>query len=452
MKAVSAVEFADWVHGSAVGFAPGATISSFALDTSEVKPGDLFLAIKGARVDGHDFVPQALAAGAVGALAERPVAGPQILVDNLVQALAKLATHFRAQYNGPVVAITGSAGKTTTKEFVASALSSLGSVLKTPGNRNSEYTSPLLWADLDSDVKAVVVEMAMRGFEQIEHLASFSKPTVGIVTNIGYAHLEMMGSRYGIADAKGELLEALPDDGAAVLWNEDDMLPWLERKTHSRIWTFGAEAEADCQITDYRILGWESSLVGGTCNGVKWEAKLPAAGRHIALNAAAAVMTASVLGVDAEQAAAHLEEAVLPPMRMEVLDLGGAIILLDNYNASPPSMVAAIETLSEMPVRGKRFAVIGEMRELGNYTENAHRTVGRTLAECVLDRVLFYGPATAAAATEAIANGMARSAISTAKSLEDVTAFLAEMQPGDAALVKGSRALELERALHREAH
>ncbi len=452
MKGTAAVEFARWVGGEAVGFSPDQMISTFSLDSNAVHPGDLFFAIKGAKVDGHDFVGKALAAGAVGTLAERPVEGPHILIPNLVNALASLANIFRIQFEGPVVAITGSAGKTTTKEFVASTLSPLGPVLKTPGNRNSEYTSPLLWTDLEESHKAVVVEMAMRGFNQIEHLASFSRPQIGIITNIGYAHMEMVGSRHGIAEAKGELLEALPAEGAAILWNEDDLLEWLKPKSAARVYTFGFEAGADCQITDYRAVSWETSVVNGVCGGKRWEATLPVAGRHIALNAAAAVLTAAILGIEPDVAANNLKDVVLPPMRMEVVKLNDATILLDNYNASPPSMIAAIETLSDLPVEGRRFAVIGEMRELGEYTEAAHRNVGKTLGKARFDRVIFYGPSTDVSIEEAIANGMPHGAISVASSIEDVERFLEEMQPGDAGMIKGSRALELERALKREGH
>jgi len=451
MNATPVAEFAAWIEGQAVGFDQQTQISSFALDSSSVRPGDLFLAIRGARVDGHEFVPAALSAGAVGAMTEMPVDGPYILVDNLVHALAKLAGHFRDQFEGPVIAITGSAGKTTTKEFIAGAISPMGSILKTQGNRNSEYTAPLLWTDLEPGHKAVVIEMAMRGFNQIAHLASFSKPSVGVITNIGYAHMEMVGSRHGIAVAKGELLEALPSYGTAVLWFEDDMLEWLRLWANCSVLTFGYEDGADCRITSYRALTWHSSVVEGTCNGRPWEAQIPAAGRHIAVNAAAAVLTADVMGVDPAMAALQLKSVVLPPMRMEVIERRGTTILLDNYNASPPSMIAAIETLAELPVSGRRLAVIGEMRELGEYTEAAHRSVGVALGEAHYDKVLFYGPSTVLTAEEAIRHGMTRASIAMANSIDDVESFLDEMQPGDAALVKGSRALELENAVHREA-
>lgn len=422
-------------------------VTGFATDSGGVRPGNVFLAFKGARADGHDFVPQALAAGAVAALVERPVAGPYLLVENVIAALAQMAASYRDEFAGPVVGITGSAGKTTTKEFVAAALSPLGPVLKTEGNRNSEYTSPLMWADLRSEHRAVVVEMAMRGFGQIQHLAKFSRPNIGLVTNIGYSHLEQVGSRRGIADAKGELLEALPPEGTAVLWQEDEFLQTLRKKSPAPVRTFGVSPEADCVVTHYEALDWDSGLVRGTLNGISWEARLPAVGRHLALNAAAAVLVADAAGVPPEEAAWALAKAQLPPMRMQVVERNGAKILLDNYNAAPPSMIAAIQTLAELPASGRIRAVIGEMRELGEHQEAAHRSVGEALAQANLDEVILFGAPVEYVRQGAIQNGLPDGKISVADSIEEVRAFLNRSEPGDAILIKGSRALELERAL-----
>jgi UDP-N-acetylmuramoyl-tripeptide--D-alanyl-D-alanine ligase len=276
-----------------------------------------------------------------------------------------------------------------------------------------------------------------------------SKPTIGLVTNIGYGHLEMVGSREGIARAKGELLEELPRNGTAVLWSEDDYLDVLREIADGReVRTFGTSEGADCRITDYRVSDWSSAEVQGICNGEEWTAHLPAAGRHIALNAAAAVLAAACAGVEPAQAAEQLRHASLPPMRMEVRDINGAVVLLDTYNASPPAMISAIETLRELPVQGRRVAVLGDMRELGEYTPELHAQIGAALTG--LDSVLLFGPnMTQYALSEAQAAGLSN--VTAASSISDVRRFLEELQPGDAALLKGSRALELERALERKA-
>lgn len=422
-------------------------VTGFATDSRQVEPDNLFLAFRGAQVDGHEYVPAALSKGAAASLVEHPVEGPYLLVPNVIDALARMAGSIRAGFEGPVVAITGSAGKTTTKEFVAAALSPLGSILKTKGNRNSEYTSPLLWTELEQKHRAVVVEMAMRGFGQIRHLAAFTRPTIGLITNIGYAHLEQVHSREGIADAKGELLELLPSDGTALLWHEDDYLERLKGKTTAKVRTFGWSAEAHSRIVSYRVLDWDACEVSGVVDGQPWKTRLNHVGRHIALNASAAVLTAVTCGVDAQAAATALAGAELPPMRMEIVERKGVRILLDTYNASPPSTIAAIETLAEMPVIGRRRAVLGEMRELGEHREAAHRSVGAALAKGNIDEAILVGEPTMFIRDEAIREGMAEGKIRMAGSLADVSAFLDEGQPEDAVLVKGSRALELERAL-----
>ncbi|MCH7945241.1 MAG: UDP-N-acetylmuramoyl-tripeptide--D-alanyl-D-alanine ligase, partial [Armatimonadetes bacterium] len=266
-------EFADRCGGQLVHVPDRSALTGFATDSRDAQTGDLFLCIRGENVDGHDYARQALENGAVCCLAERTFDGPHILVDDLVSALAKFAAGKRKQFDGPVVAVTGSTGKTTTKEFCAAALSPLGKVLKSAGNRNSEYTSPLVWAELEEGHKAAVIEMGMRGFGQIAHLASFTLPTVGIVTHVGTAHIEKVGSREGILRAKGELIQALPTEATAVLWHEDDYISDLRRLARCRTLTFGFEPEADCRILGYRALSWDRCVVRGRLDGATFEAE-----------------------------------------------------------------------------------------------------------------------------------------------------------------------------------
>jgi UDP-N-acetylmuramoyl-tripeptide--D-alanyl-D-alanine ligase len=449
-------EIAEYMGGSLHGDQPGTVVTGFATDSREVKSGDLFLAIRGANVDGHEFAQKAIDLGAAATLAEREVPGPYVLVDDVVQALARLAGHYRKTFPGPVVGITGSAGKTTTKEFVASALSPLGDVLKSEGNRNTEFTSPLVWTELKPEHRAVVVEMGMRGFGQITHLASFSKPTIALITNIGYSHIEMVGGRDGIAEAKSEILQALPEDGWAVLWQDDPYLGFLAGRA-PRLKTFGFAASevhwgtkvhrGGCVVLEYKPLSWSSCHVIGVCDGVPWEAELPAVGRHIALNAAAAVMVAVLAGVSAPMAAAAMQGAKIPPMRMEILSLNGATVVLDCYNASPPSMSAAIDTLAELPVEGRRRAVIGEMRELGEASEDAHRNLGRELAQKGIHEVVFYGKPTEMTLALALEFGADPTKYRYVETMDEISEFLSATEPEDAVLIKGSRSLELERAL-----
>ena len=446
MKPLTVGEFSSLVHGRIVGVGPGVELTGFALDNREVRRGDLFIAIKGERVDGHDFAVSAVEKGAAAVLAERSVPAPHILTSNVVRALGDFAKERRRRFKGPVIGITGSAGKTTTKELVAAALSSSGEVLKTEGNRNSEFTSPLIWAELTPESKCVVVEMGMRGFGQIEYLASFTQPTIGVVTNIGFSHVEMVGSREGVARAKSELLRSLPASGNAVLWAEDPMLHILREATDAPISTFGFSEDADCRILDYHAKSWSSAELQGEVRGVRFRAELPAAGRHIALNAAAAVLTAALAGVAPEVAAESLARATFPPLRMEILEHAGATIVLDAYNASPSSVAAALETLHELPAQ-RRIAILGEMRELGSYAEDAHREIGADLTRFGVDLAILYGEPARWIGSSAQLTGMSAAAIRYVDTIEEIGAFLRTLQSGDVALIKGSRALELERAV-----
>ncbi len=422
--------------------------TGFATDNRQVKPGDLFLAIRGANVDGHDFAEDAIERGAVAVLSERFLDVPHLRVPNLVEALAKMALSIRNEFAGPVIGVTGSAGKTTAKEFIASALRPVGPVLKTEGNRNSEYTAPLLWAELQ-DHRVAVVELAMRGFGQIAHLAAFSKPTVGVVTNVGYSHMEMVGDRAGVAQAKGELLEALPPSGVGIVWAEDDYLETLRAKA-PRIRTFGTSEGADCRILGYQVLNFAQAAVSGVLNGREWKTTMPAIGRHLALNVAAAVLAASEVGMDPAEAASFISYAKLPSMRMEVKEWRGIRVILDAYNAAPPAVLAALETLDDLPCDGHRLAILGQMNELGDQSEEAHREVGRALAASRVERAVLFGELAGWVFEGAVEAGAAPGSMHLAKSLDEVRAFFSEARPKDVILVKGSRSLALETALPEE--
>lgn len=436
--------------GTLVGLTGAESFNGFSLDSREVTSGDLFLSIKGERSDGHDFAGVVVANEAVAVVAERTVPVPHILVDNLVEALARFGRALRDRFQGPVIGITGSNGKTTTKEFTAAALSVLGPVLKSPANKNTEYTSPLVWANADAQ-KSAVIEMAMRGPGQIAHLASISKPTVGVVTMIGTAHVEKVGSRDGVMRAKAELLEALPGNGTAIVWREDDFWAELNDRSAAPVRSFGFSPEAECRIVGYRALDWSSCSVRISLDGQVVEATLPVLGRHQARNAAAALLAAHTAGADVVAAAEQLGSAELPPMRLEVVKHNGATVLLDTYNASPDSTVAAIEALNEVPCSGRKLAVLGEMKELGDFAESGHRLVGRALVGSAVEGVFLTGGPTRFIEDEARMAGYP-GVITADESLDlgHVAHFLNEVKAGDVVLVKGSRALGLEKALMSE--
>jgi UDP-N-acetylmuramoyl-tripeptide--D-alanyl-D-alanine ligase len=447
MKQISAKALATRLKGEY--FGDPVHVSGFSTDDREVRVGDAFIAIRGSRVDGHDFVRSAYSSGATLAIVERAVEGNHILVPNIVEALSAMAISFRQEFEGPVVGITGSAGKTITKEFVVAAVSPLGSVLSTDGNRNTEYTAPLVWPELTKSTAVAVMELSMRGKGQIAHLANFVRPTHSVITNIGWAHLEQLGSRQAIAEAKGEILQALPRDGIAVLWQEDEFFDSLRSLAWPRsVATFGYTERSDCRIIQCEAVNWSSSVIRGFYLNLPWEAEIPLIGRHLALNASAAITVAATVGIAPQEAAIQLFHAKIPPMRMEVVQKNGVTYVLDTYNASLPAMTAAIETFAEMPGSGRRHAVIGEMRELGAFAEPAHREIGAKLAEHGPSRVCFVGEAMIQFAAPEYQKSGGQAFV--ANSIEDVRTFLRSVEPGDHVLVKGSRALELERALQDE--
>lgn len=429
----------------------GLDFDSFVTDSRDVPAGSVYLAIKGERVDGHDFAHDALARGSVCAVVERAQElSCEILVPNLVDALANFGRSIRAEFTGPVVGLTGSNGKTTTKELLAAALSPLGPVLKNQGNRNTEYTSPLVWHDLTSDHRAAVIEMGMRGFGQIRHLASISQPTIAVITCIGTAHIEKVGSRQGILEAKSEILENLPEGGHAILWREDDYFGDLVNRTRVPVTTFGSSPDADVQLVGYRMKSWSECAIRLRHGGEEFEVSLNAIGRHMGLNAAAAVAAAICAGVPFADAVSALATADLPPMRMEERIIGGATYLVDTYNASPDSTVAALRALGEGTAAGKKIAVLGEMRELGDFTESGHRLVGKAIADTHPDLVLLTGGPTQWMHQEALAMGFpsGNMVVWDTLDLDAVKAKLVDLvKPGDVVLVKASRALGLEQAI-----
>lgn len=442
-------EFASLLGARSIGIDLEAEFSSVFFDSRYVQAGSVFVAVRGSRADGAQFAPEAIERGAIAVLAERPLSAPCLVVDDLVEALASVGRALRARFEGPVVGITGSNGKTTTKEFCAAALAPLGPVLKSSGNQNTEYSSPLVWIGMESDHKTAVLEMAMRGRNQIAHLSTIHSPTVAVVTMIGTAHIELLHTREEIMRAKAEIFDGLVGSRVAVLWREDDFYADLCDLAPGDILTFGFSQEADVQIEGYMATSLSSCELMMSWQGRKRGVSLPTVGRHQALNAAAAVAAAISCSVEFESAVSSLPAAQLPPMRLEIVSHQGATLVLDTYNASPDSTCAAISTLAEMPCDGRRLAVLGEMRELGSFSEAGHRAVGDAIIQADPDAVYLAGGATSFVFDQIDRAGFPRERVELRQDLclSDVFEFLSSVRPGDLVLVKGSRALELEKAV-----
>ncbi|MDQ6744037.1 MAG: UDP-N-acetylmuramoyl-tripeptide--D-alanyl-D-alanine ligase [Candidatus Dormibacteraeota bacterium] len=362
-----------------------AAFGSFHTDSREVAEGGLFFALRGSAMDGHEFVAQASRRGAAGVVVDRPVdaGGAAVLVvDDTWQALYGLAGWVRTEVAPLVVGVTGSNGKTSTKEMAAAVLATRRNVLKSEGNLNTETGLPLTLLRLARENEVAVLEMGMQGTGEIARLASLARPLVGVVTGIGTVHAEYFADgQRGIARAKGELVEALPDDGLAVLNREDGFFEFLSALSKAPVLGVGL-GSGDLVAEDYR-----PGREGGSefkVEGV--DVRLPLAGRHQARNALAALAVGRFAGVPLEEGAAALAAVQVDHRLQERRAAAGYVVVDDAYNASPESMLAAFEALLERPRGGRLIAVLGEMRELGSLAEQAHRKVGRRAAE-VFDRV-----------------------------------------------------------------
>jgi UDP-N-acetylmuramoyl-tripeptide--D-alanyl-D-alanine ligase len=346
-------------------------------DTREIQPGSLFLALRGESFDGHHFVEQAIASGAIAAIVEHPIPAevPQILVKNTLRAYQTLGRWWRDQFSIPIIGITGSVGKTTTKELIAAALSTVGSVLKTEANFNNEIGVPKTLLNLNADHNFAVIEMGMRAAGEIEELTHIARPTIGLITNVGTAHIGRLGSREAIAQAKCELLATMPKDSVAILNAENPLL--LE--TAQSVWS-GRTITYGLSTGDLRGMLMDQKMI--EIEGVSYPLPLP--GDHNALNFLAVIAIMRSLQLD-DRALRNGITVNLPGGRAQQYSLPNDIVLLDEtYNAGAESMAAALTLLAQTP-GNRRIAVLGPMKELGDYAPELHRKVGEQVESLKID-------------------------------------------------------------------
>ncbi len=477
---------------------PTFLMTGMSWDSREIGPGDLYVALPGERADGHDFVAQALQAGAAGALVMQPVPEPVrvlaremgaavIEVANTSSAITDLAREWRAHHlKGRVIGLTGSTGKTTTKNLVRDVLSAGCSVVATLANQNNELGVPRTLLAADPETQAVVVEMGMRGLGQIAELCEFVKPHWGLVVNAGEAHIELLGSRENIARAKAELFEALPAaTGVAFVNGSDDMADFMVE--HARL----SERQVTSVCCDgsgsYGIADFESEDAGSwrarsavwaedislddqgrphftlCCRGfgeshssdaadapvLRQEVQLGLRGMHNVSNSCQAAAVGLMMGLDLPLIAEALAKALPEGGRQEVLKArGGFTIVNDAYNANPDSMKASLSMFCSMEVKGKRYAVLGDMGELGDFAAACHRGVGAFAAGQDLDLLICVGELSAHIAQAALEEGMDPKSIMHVGSVADVLGELDVcLESGDAVLVKGSHFMGLERVV-----
>jgi UDP-N-acetylmuramoyl-tripeptide--D-alanyl-D-alanine ligase len=447
---LSAADAAALAGGAVVRGDPAAAVRGAAIDSREIEPGMLFVALRGDHTDGHRFVENALRRGAAAALVSADAAGLPagavlIRTDDTLRGLQRLARGLRVRRRLRVVGITGSVGKTSTKEMAAAVLAQRFPAARSPENWNTEIGIPLALVNLPGDAEIAVLELAMRGPGQIRELVEIARPEIGVVTAVGESHMDFFETREQLAAAKGELVEGLPPDGVAVLNADDPLVMGLASRGPARLMTFGL-TEADVTARMIRARPGEGSSFVLRIGRDEAPVSLPLPGRHSIRNALAAAAVGAALGMRAAEIAPGLGRAPGVANRLEIRRLRGAVVINDVYNSSPRSMEAALDVMDEFAGR-PRIAVLGDMRELGSLSLEAHHRVGREVARRGADVLIAFGPLAADLADAARAAGLAR-VVHTLDPDEALRALQRELAPGAVVLVKGSRALEMERLVN----
>jgi len=420
-------------------------------DSRSIKPGELFFALRGGNFDGHRFSPEAMQRGGKGAVVQEAIeplsdkAIPIIKVSDTLQALGDLAHLWRKRHPMPLIAVVGSNGKTTTKEMAAAILGKRYKVMKNPGNLNNLIGLPLSLLKMNSQDGVAVLEMGMNRTEEILRLTQIAEPDLGILTTIGPVHLEGLGSIEGVMEAKGELLEGMGAQARLIFNADDPRVVQLSQRFAGNKTSFGVHNRADWMATDIRIQedGRVSFQLQGPAGRIPVSLKL--LGRHQVYNALAAAAATAHLDAGMEDIQEGLNAFPPPPMRMELMALGKGIrIINDAYNANPQSMDAALIALQEL-AGGRKIAVLGDMWELGEYAEQAHRDLGRAIQERGVNLLFLLGRFASQVAEGATEAGMNPQAICIGKDHHAVSLHLSGiLKEGDWVLVKGSRIMKME--------
>lgn len=427
-------------------------IINIATDSRTIKPSELFVAIKGANFDGHNFIQQALDSQAAGLLISQEwfaahlqqlasIKKPTVIVEDTIVALGKIAHAYRQRFNIPIIAVTGSNGKTTTKEMTAAALSAHFAVLKSQSSFNNHIGVPLTLLKLNPAYQVAVLEMGMNHQGEIRCLSEIACPNIAVITNASYAHLEFFKRQVEIIRAKCELLEKLTKNDLTIINADNRELYTEAKKFASKLIGFGIKEKCQYQATDIinQNNGWEFRLNG------KDMFRLNMLGRYNIYNALAAIAVSDYLGIEREKARLKLNSFNPTSLRMQSFFLNGIQIIADCYNANPGSMEAAINTLSEIKDKKRRILVFGDMLELGNFSRECHEKIGKLVAGKAIDILIAVGTQANYAAQEAKEKGMPKEAIFTCITNKEASQILSQvLKPEDVVLLKGSRKMRLE--------
>jgi UDP-N-acetylmuramoyl-tripeptide--D-alanyl-D-alanine ligase len=451
----TAEDLCRWTGGQLVRGGADETFVSSVIDSREISDDSLFVAIIGPNHDAHQFVDQVLKKGAAGVLISRDTnefaldqgEGFVIRVEETTLALGDLAQGHRKSFQGPLVGITGSNGKTTTKDLCADILGRVGPTLATRGNLNNHFGVPMTLLRRSESIAYAVIEMGMNHRFEIARLAAIAQPTIGILTTLGTAHIEFLGSREAIAEEKGDLLAALPAEGTAVISRDDPIAFAQAKRTTARVLSYGRKAGADLRASEIQACkdGTFRFLLESPFG--RDQIRVPGLAETIVENALAAAGGAFAAGASFEAVALGLANHSGIPGRMQPRKIADNILLIDDsYNANPQSMKSALETLARLETKGQRLAVLGEMGELGNERESSHREAGTLAGSLALDGLYLLG-----ASAENVAEGARKSGLPENRiHIESdhgalVLRLRNDMTPGDRILIKGSRASKMER-------
>ncbi len=431
-------------------FAREEVARGYSIDSRSVGSSQLFFAVKGERLDGHDFVEQALEKGAAAAVVRKDQLGRYpgetrlLAVEDTLMALQTLATAVRKLWGKPLIAVTGSAGKTTTKEAIAHVLSARFGVLKSEGNFNNHFGLPLMLLKLEPEYDVAVIEMGMSHAGEIRALAKIAQPEIGVVTNVAPVHLEFFDSLAGIARAKYELIESLPAGGVAVLNADDEYVSQFGRDFKGKVVMYGTRATADVRAENIQSKGPEGVEFDLVIGSLREHARLPLVGEHNVLNALAAVAVGVERGLRPSEAVGALATLAAADKRGQVLQVGNITVINDSYNSNPKALEAMVDALATMSAK-RRIVVAGEMLELGPVGEEMHRRAGQHVAEKDID-VLLGVRGLAQAMVEGARQAGTRAEFVAGP--EEAGEWLArEARDGDVVLLKASRGVKLEKAL-----
>lgn len=451
MEKMSLAEIITAVEGS-FGYPADVMVGAVSTDTRKITENSVFVALKGENFDGHDFAAKAMELGACAVITERPVEGAKcVIVDSTAKALLDLAHYYRMKFDIPLVGVTGSVGKTTTKDMIACVVSQKYKTLKTQGNHNNEIGLPLTLFGLDESCEAAVIEMGMSHFGEISRLSMCAAPNCAVITNIGFSHIENLGTQENILKAKLEILDGADYDAPLILCKDDKLLAAAEIHGGRKAVYYSAKKK-DCDVyASDIILGEGCTEFTVNYGGGRIKAVINCPGEHNVKNALAAFCVGMELGISPEDIVKGIGEFSTDGLRQNILERGGKKLIVDCYNAAPDSMKAALSVLSQTPVGegGRRYCVLADMLELGKMSRTLHKTVGEYTAASKADMLLCYGENSGYYIDGAVKKGFGSDNCMRFDSREQMAEYLnSVLKEGDVVLFKGSRGMKLEEVVN----